>query len=77
MGISWVSFLGDNVRHYLTGAQGPPGPPGPPGILTTADGKSFDFAELATRVMSYMTSKHHFPVLVSSVSIRSHSLLRT
>lgn len=59
VGISWASYLGDNVRHYLTGAQGPPGPPGPPGIITTADGMNLDYAELATRVMSYMTSKHH------------------
>lgn len=57
--ISWASYLGDNVRHYLTGAQGPPGPPGPPGVITTADGMNLDYAELATRVMSYITSKHH------------------
>lgn len=72
MSISWASLLGDNVRHYLTGAQGPPGPPGPPGIITTADGNSLDYAELAARVMSYMTSKHPVPVLVSSVSTKSH-----
>lgn len=57
--ISWAFCVGDNVRHYLTGAQGPPGPPGPPGLITTADGVTLDYAELATRVMSYMTSKHH------------------
>lgn len=57
--ISWAFSIGDNIRHYLTGAQGPPGPPGPPGLITTADGVTLDYAELATRVMSYMTSKHH------------------
>lgn len=57
--IPCASYLGDSVRHYLAGAQGPPGPPGPPGVITTADGTTFDYAELATRVMSYMTSKHH------------------
>lgn len=59
VGISCASYPGDNVRHYLTGAQGPPGPPGPPGVIITADGMNLDYAELATRVMSYMTSKHH------------------
>lgn len=71
MGVSWASCLGDNVRHYLTGAQGPPGPPGPPGVITTADGTTFDYAELATRVMSYMTSKHH----VGKFRTKSHAQL--
>lgn len=57
--LSWAFYVGDSIRHYLTGAQGPPGPPGPPGIITTADGVTLDYAELATRVMSYMTSKYH------------------
>lgn len=69
--MSLASYVGDSVRHYLTGPQGPPGPPGLPGVITTADGTSLDYAELATRVMSYMTSKHH----VGKLGTEPHSWL--
>lgn len=41
-------YLGENVRNYLIGPQGPPGPPG---------GQEVDYAELASRVMSYIRGK--------------------
>lgn len=41
------------LRQYLMGPQGPPGPPGASG-----DGSllSLDYAELSSRILSYMSS---------------------
>lgn len=49
---------GDDVRQYLRQyLMGPRGPPGPPGTGGDWSLQSLDYAELSTRLLSYMSSE--------------------
>lgn len=49
---------GDDVRQYLRQyLMGPRGPPGPPGASGGWSLQSLDYAELSSRVLSYMSSE--------------------
>lgn len=49
---------GDDVRQYLRQyLMGPRGPPGPPGTGGEWSLQSLDYAELSTRILSYMSSE--------------------
>lgn len=51
-------FSGDDVRQYLRQyLMGPPGPPGPPGASGDWSLQSLDYAELSSRILSYMSSE--------------------
>ena len=49
---------GDEVRQYLRQyLMGPQGPPGPPGAGGDWSLQSLDYAELSSRILSYMSSE--------------------
>lgn len=50
---------GDDVRQYLQQyLMGPRGPPGPPGAGGDWSLQSLDYAELSSRILSYMSSEY-------------------
>lgn len=50
---------GDDVRQYLRQyLMGPRGPPGPPGAGGDWSLQSLDYAELSSRILSYMSSEY-------------------
>lgn len=50
---------GDDVRQYLRQyLMGPRGPPGPPGASGDWSLQSLDYAELSSRILSYMSSEY-------------------